>query len=205
MPRLPVQPPPPDQVFALATPAHMLMKLWWEIEQLRKSLSVQSDDTAHLHAPAYHAFNCAVTAWHLADWVWQSTDADGRAWILSKLVIAPSEKGQTGFSTFTRTLMKRYRVLHLCRQLATGSKHKIVESYPDPDVAAREDWDVDRLRVGSAVGVPLVTYSGRLSIRDREVSRPALEVFEEAARTWHRLLSDWGFVEGRFVDGQSAK
>ena len=129
-------PEPPDHVFALATPDHLLMKLWWEIEQLRQSLSVQSDDTADLHAPAYHAFNCAVTAWHMVDWVWQSTDASGRAAILSRLGLVPSAP-KKDFSAFNRELMKRYRPLHLCRQVATGSKHKIVENYPDPNVTAR--------------------------------------------------------------------
>jgi hypothetical protein len=175
----------------------MLTKLWWEIHQLRKSLAAQPYEGDHLHAPAYHAFNCAVTAWHLADWVWQSTDAHGHAYILSKLKVTATEK--KNFGLFTRELMNRYRVFHICRQLATGSKHKIVEVHPDPDVSAEERWDADHWRAGSPVGAPLVAYSIRLSIRDGDVSRPALDVFEEAAETWDRLLRDWGFAEARLV------
>jgi hypothetical protein len=180
----------------------MLMKLRWEIDQLRKSLSAQTDQDAHLHAPAYHAFNCAVTAWHLADWVWQSIDAEGHAFILSKLAVAPT--GKKDFGLFTRELMRRHRALHICRQLATGSKHKIVEMHPDPAVRAERAWDSEPMRVGSGVGSRLVSYSIRLSIRDGEESRPALEVFDDAAQTWDRLLREWGFMEPRFVGAKEA-
>ncbi|SRR6266851_1202949 len=62
---------PPRQVFALATPAHMLEKLWWEIEQLKRSL--EPDDRYRISGVAtYHAFNCAITSWHITDWVWES-------------------------------------------------------------------------------------------------------------------------------------
>jgi hypothetical protein len=29
--------------------------------------------------------------------------------------------------------------------------------------------------------------------------RPALQVFEEAAQTWDKLLDEWGYFEARFV------
>jgi hypothetical protein len=190
-------PLPPDKVFALAGPGHMLTKLWWEIDQLRRSFSTQSG--AVDHAPAYHAFNCAVTAWHMADWIWQSGGAQDRTYLLSKFTIAPTGKNRRDFGLFTRALMERHRVLHICRQLATGSKHKIVEMHPDPSVTAEEHWDSDPMRAGSRVGARLVAYSIRLSIRDGDRSRPALEVFKEAAQTWDRLLHEWGYFEARFV------
>ncbi|SRR6266481_5251674 len=56
--------PHPEQVFALATPAHVLTKLYWEIKQLEISL-VTEHKLTFAHAPAYHAFNCAITSWHL--------------------------------------------------------------------------------------------------------------------------------------------
>jgi hypothetical protein len=129
-------------VFALATPGDVLSKLWWEIDQLRKSLSTQSDDGAH--APAYHAFNCAITAWHMADWIWQIAAAQDRIYLLSEFALSPTGENQRDFSLFTRALMARYRVLHICRQLATGSKHKLVERHPDPDVLAEEHWTLNR-------------------------------------------------------------
>ena len=133
MPRLPILPEPPDKVFGLATPQHMLMKLGWEIAGLRSALSVPIKPGAE---PAYHAFNCAVTAWHMTDWIWQSATADDRVEVLSKLA-APAT-GKSNFGAFTQALTQRHRVLHICRQIATGSKHKIVERHPDADVGAKQ-------------------------------------------------------------------
>jgi hypothetical protein len=64
-------PKAPSNVFALATPHHLLIKLAWENGQLRQPLKTKQP-IAWTHAPAYHAFNCAVTAWHLTDWTWES-------------------------------------------------------------------------------------------------------------------------------------
>jgi hypothetical protein len=62
-------PPAPDKVFVLASPTHVLHKLHWEISQLKKALVSEPEKLAYTHVQAYFAFNCAVTAWHLADWV----------------------------------------------------------------------------------------------------------------------------------------
>ena len=62
--------PIPDEqpkVFRLSTPMHLLDKLRWEIAGFQRSLRSKSI-YRELH-PAYHAFNCAVTAWHMTDWV----------------------------------------------------------------------------------------------------------------------------------------
>lgn len=63
----------------LAIPAHMLQKFHWEIAQLEKSLTEKQEHLGYFHAPSYCAFNCAVTAWHIADWVWQSPVSEGLA------------------------------------------------------------------------------------------------------------------------------
>jgi hypothetical protein len=52
------QPEPPDKVFALATPVHMLMKLGWEIRQLEQAMTEEAEQSrriADTHAQAYHA------------------------------------------------------------------------------------------------------------------------------------------------------
>jgi hypothetical protein len=58
------------------------------------------------------------------------------------------------------------------------------------------------MRAGTPVGAPLVNYQIRLSIRDATETRPALEIFEEAFKTWRRLLADWWLIEPEFVGGQ---
>ncbi len=186
-------PQPPDKVFTLATPAHMLMKLSWEIDRLREALSEPPEKIGYMHAPAYHAFNCAVTAWHLHDWVWESIDKDGRAELFESLGAAPAG----GLTAFGKALM-RYPALRICRQIATGSKHKIVRGkHVDPAVIAQTDWTIKRARAGEArCGDRLATYQCALSIRDGDRTWPAVQVFEEALATWEQLLARWGFVEG---------
>jgi len=84
--------------------------------------------------------------------------------------------------------------------IAIGSKHKVIESFSDPAVVAEERWDVEPARVRSRTPGRITCYSIRLLIRDGDMSRPAFEVFEEAARTWDRLLRQWGYFEARYVD-----
>jgi hypothetical protein len=94
------QPQSPDQVFALATPAHMLAKLYWEIKQLEISLETEQKP-AFAHASAYHAYNCAITSWHLTDWVWESADADTRTRICERLNVT--------FNTEAKDALERFR------------------------------------------------------------------------------------------------
>ena len=200
MPQLPMPPAPPDKVFGLAMPHHMLWKLRWEIAQLRSILGKPCQHGAEVE-PAYHAFNCAVTAWHMADWIWQSISKEERAEVLLKLHFDATGRNQDDFKTFTRSMMKQYRTLHICHQIAIGSKHKIIESYSDPELAVEEQWHKEPGSIRSRIEGGLALYSIRLVIRDGDVSRPALEVFEEAAQTWDRWLRQWGYFEARYVGG----
>jgi hypothetical protein len=195
MPSIFIPPEPPEKVFALAMPDDMLRKLGWEIAGLRRALSASIETGAEPHAPAYHAFNCAVTAWHMTDWVWQSGSSVDRGYLLSKLAVPATSKD---FGAFTRALMDQHRVLHICRQIAVGSKHKIIERRPDPDVGAEEHRDIEPA-LGGTPGIPFSHYSIRLLIRDGKVLRPALEIFEEAEQTWYRLLREWGYFEAEML------
>jgi hypothetical protein len=106
-------PEPPAHVLMLATPAHMLTKLHWELYSLRKALSEKPEHIGHTHAPAYCAFNCAVTAWHVADWTWRASSPEQRAFIFSCLAIESSRKDD--FGTFQSAVRKKSRALHICR------------------------------------------------------------------------------------------
>jgi hypothetical protein len=61
-----------DKRFGLQTPRDLLEKLQWECEQ------------AGLYRPrstaerAYHAFNAAVTAWHICDWIWETASEQAK-------------------------------------------------------------------------------------------------------------------------------
>jgi hypothetical protein len=188
-------PSPPDQVFALATPAHLLSKLSWELRQLRKALASKSDDVWENHVRAYHAFNFAVTAWHLTDWVWATAPDDLKRQISDSL-------GQcSNLSEFKQALARRARAIRICQQIANGSKHMIL-SYPDPTVRVEVvSQYVPPLAGTMQAGDPLGKYELHLMIWDKHVQRSAVDVFDEAFQNWCDFLAEWGFIEGRLVLG----
>jgi hypothetical protein len=44
--------------------------------------------------------------------------------------------------------MERCRAIHICRQIATGSKHMTVTLHPDPNVQVEMRWDSAPARAG---------------------------------------------------------
>ena len=105
------------QTFALENCRNLLDKLKREIDRLISA----ADDDFDAHNDS--AFNAAVTAWHLCDWVFED------------MTEAHCDK----FNIHSRKQMQDYarthcRALHLCRQVATASKHWRIERHPDPNV-----------------------------------------------------------------------
>jgi len=149
-------PSAPDKVFVLASPTHVLHKLHWEISQLKKALVSEPEKLAYTHAPAYFAFNCAVTAGHLADWVWEASGSDQQAEILQRLRCGAAQASK---SSFQKARMERCRATHICRQIATGSKHMTVTRHPDPNVRVEMRWDSAPARAGEVkAGDPSACY-----------------------------------------------
>ena len=81
-----------QNVLAMNKPQHMLSKLLWEIFHMTNSMSVH-EDNGQFPEQIFWAFNCAVTAWHITDWLWQS-DAETRA-ILSDRFKLNYQEGST--------------------------------------------------------------------------------------------------------------
>jgi hypothetical protein len=69
------------------------------------------------------AFNAAVTAWQLCDWVFNDMTPEQR----QKLRVS-------SLGDLQKHVRENCRALYLCRQAATASKHWKVNSHPDPDV-----------------------------------------------------------------------
>ena len=98
---------------------------------------------------------------------------------------------------FQAALRDRSRAIHICQQVANGSKHMTITRHPDPDVQAKMQWESEYGRAGTMrAGDPLAMHRYRLVIFDKGTERSAADVFEEALRDWQRLLGTWGFVEG---------
>ena len=193
----------PDKVFMLATPAHMLQKFHWEIAQLKKMLREKPEKLGYVHAPSYCAFNCAVTAWHIADWVWQSPHAHHED-LLSRFGLAVTVDDKRNFSAFQNGIRQKSRAIHICRQLATGSKHMTVSNHADPTVKADMRFETKSATFGEAkYGDPFAVSLYHLIVTDNEEERSAVDVFEQAYKDWQRFLGEWGFVEGSaYVQGK---
>jgi hypothetical protein len=183
----------PSNVFAMATPHHLLLKLHWEIKQLRASMEGERR-LADTHAPAYHAFNCAITCWHLTDWVWESADEERR-----RLISSDFESELRKIEDFQAALRVRHRSLHICWQIANGSKHFKLRK-TDPAIKTDQVWEYRPAMAGRMqAGEPLGSYRYRLSLSDNGKRIEALEMFDEAMRIWERELGRWFFIEGRYA------
>jgi hypothetical protein len=99
-------------VFLLATPADMYWKLSWELTELGTAMA---SDRNRL-SPAYHAFNCPVTAWHMADWIWQGAGAEQRLWLSDKFQFSLVNDERKSLSRFYDSIASACPELHVCRQ-----------------------------------------------------------------------------------------
>jgi hypothetical protein len=132
-----------QNVFALNKPQHMLSKLLWEIDSLSKSLSVWTKKT-EFPAPLFVAWNAVVTAWHMTDWLWQSTPEIRK--ILTrryKLKFIEGSKNalRDGLEEFQNAVANDSRHLYVCREIANGSKH-MRKNKIDPEITAEARWSL---------------------------------------------------------------
>jgi hypothetical protein len=175
----------------------MLEKLRWEVEQLKRSL--EPDERYRISGDAiYHAFNCAITSWHITDWVWESLGFSQREQLVRRLNGLFDVEAKESISKFQSLLRDKHRPFHICYQIATGSKHKNIRK-PDPMIRVEEVW-VNQSQAGlMRAGQPLGWHRQDLIIYDREKRLRAAEVFEEAIHCWNSEFRSWGFLEDRFV------
>jgi hypothetical protein len=160
--------------FQLRDARDLLEKLQWEINNL---FFRQRYDIA---VCAYHVFNCAVTAWHVTDWLWR--DLEARPDVLANI------RQGTGCALTCRKDFQDYVSAHcarldLCRQVANGSKHSGFAK----DIAATVSGGE-----GDNYGNPIIS--------DGNTDHPAHKVFY-AALFWYRgFLHNWNvFPEEPFV------
>lgn len=97
----------PKHSWSIKTPADLLEKAQRDLERFRNSHDVGSNDQVD------HAFNCAVTTWHVGDWIWQAYQNECR------------RRGWSNIGDFRKWFFdKQYgECLKYCSDLANGSKH----------------------------------------------------------------------------------
>ncbi len=174
-------------VFGMDHPQHMFTKLAWELNALMNSMSVWKDNEA-APEPLFHAFNTAITAWHVTDWLWQYSP-ELRAKLATKFqfVFEETPTGiKRGLEKFQDAVIPHCDALGVCREIATGSKH-MRKNKVDPNIKAQAVWAKAIDGAGFAKPGDLV-MSLRVTHKDKETD--AELAFIEAAGFWEKLMTE---------------
>ncbi|UGY03889.1 hypothetical protein [Bradyrhizobium quebecense] len=104
------------------------------------SMSVWKDNEA-APEPLFHAFNTAITVWHVTDWLWHySPELRIKLATKFQFVFEESPTGiKRGLEKFQDAIVPHCDALGVCREIATGSKH-MWKNKVDPNIKAQAVW-----------------------------------------------------------------
>jgi hypothetical protein len=157
------------QTFTFENSVDLMWKLYWEIARIQHASPHDIIDMKCF------AFNAAVTAWQLTDWVFDDMTAKQK-----------QSRGISTLSGLQQLVTSERRALHLCQWIATASKHRIVNNrHHDPTVTTA---------VRSAPVASGHFPDWELVIIDGNIERNAIDVFEEARMYWYRFLTVLGLI-----------
>lgn len=186
------QPSEIQNVLAMDDPQQMLAKLLWEIRDLTTAMSVWVDNE-EFPVAIFIAFNAVVTAWHITDWVWQSSP-DRRAALAKRynFAYAETETGvRKGLERFQNAVVQDCRALYVCREIANGSKH-MRRKKADPDVKAKAEWHKAWEKVGV---VNIGDYVMSMTITDGAEELDPIRWFVDAFGNWEKLFREQGWIK----------
>src|SRR5262245_50663993 len=156
-----------NYAYDLRSPSDLLNKAERELQRIHEALPWPQEQIDH-------AFNCAVTIWHLTDWLVKGA---------SKELAAHGYP--LNYDAFSARVRRESRALHVCHQLATGSKHFAL----DQIFKGERVQDTDTSVVAQAV-VP-----GEMVLKvylDNGTSERVVTVFGDALGYWERLFAKCG-------------
>lgn len=183
---------PLPNVFGLRTAPNLFRKLLWEREQLHRALAPEIYRYPDV-GPIYVAFNCAVTAWHLVDWVWADATDTQRATLASTYGLCQF-KGRKGRKGFSEALCERVPELAACHDIANGSKHFQL-TQPKSSVKVEADFAVvvDPAMSGLNCGEYLLTL--HVWLPDRKQNMTAKVFFDKILAFWYATMNRIGMLE----------
>ncbi|MBY5684848.1 hypothetical protein HFO32_22250 [Rhizobium leguminosarum] len=167
----------PDKTFGLRSSTDLYLKLLFDIERLREA--------KHTKAIQYAAFDCAVTASHILDWVLHELGDAGYLRLTGK---ARGEKGAVaGFIKRNGALGG----LEYCRQIANSVKHVKITMGPVMEnmttgSSSKLEWQDNRI-----VNVTSYAY-----IKIDGQKYPVVDLFSDMADQWYLFLT----TEGLWVE-----
>jgi hypothetical protein len=172
---------PDKKRLGLNSPTDLLAKLDWEISELGHPVEQEQEAIA-----SYRAFNCAITAWSITDWVWNAA-SDG----LRKRFRAESPKPKaTDSECFASLLRHQCRELAICQQLANGSKHFVLRDHNDATISSYRSASVSVYlsKEGKTRAVP--TYG--VFIEDGAQTYADAALFSRARDYWSQFFKNYG-------------
>jgi len=160
----------------------MLWKLNWEINQLVRELQRSEETPFASQGAAFHAFNCAVTAWHVVDWAWvegnDKLGGDKKKWV--------------------KIITDECPELAICQALSNNGKHAIGRY--GGDLETREVVDIKAVR-GDNGDVVRFVGSFRITLSYGGVAYEAVELFRSAGKYLQSHLVKAGVLDGLWLHG----
>lgn len=178
--------------FDLEDPADLLEKLRYDIMRLKSAGS--SIDLR------YAAFDCAIAAWHLVDWLLASVPE------AQQVRLSGTPHGVAGGNKgFVKRNESRLPGIRECQLIANAGKHRILTKHDDASVSATTGilWDraleEEDFKTGSFPKSSPVAY-----IKKGDQKMNAVDFFSHLERAWRHLLVEEGclspHVLGREID-----
>ena len=164
----------PSYAYRLQEPKHLLGKMERELHRALKDEKWASD----------HAYNFAVTAWHMTDWLWRQAE-----------VSEPSKRNHFGcrsLQTFQNFIRRESGALDICSDLANGAKHFVVSRRKKAVLGAEvstkvvEGGTLGSFVLGSdRLGGTIPVLKVRLA---NGTSRLVEAIFKEAVSFWYKFF-----------------
>jgi hypothetical protein len=168
------------QTFAYENCREMLSKLKREIDRYREVAGEKPQGETllrYVNQLKDSAFNASVTAWHMADWVFND--------------LKPEQRDALNLKNLPKlqARVRKVRALYLCNHVANASKHWSVEDkYRDPTIEAVVEC--------SEAGWAGYFLDGTTKI-------PADQVLDAALEFWTHFIRDNGIAEDAITDAVS--
>ncbi len=174
----------PTKTFGLTEPIDLYRKLLFDIERLQAATATRDVQ--------YAAFDCAVDANHLVDWVLHAVDD------AAHLRLTGKAKGKHGVvQGFGEANKDRLPDLEMCRQIANSVKHVVVTIGPIMDYMST--GSTVKFEPAFLVGQPLpedLRIFAWAYVTVYGVKHSVIDLFTEMAGQWERFLRE----EGLFVE-----
>ena len=172
------------EVFWLATPEQMILKLYWEIAQFKQSC--KDDEHGGGRSSFFNAFNCAVTVVHCADRAWEASGRDIKQSLAARFGFT-IKGNRTDLVAFCDAIELQNRDFYICRRVAKGANHLRQGDQAHPIDAIVEH--VGPLTEGK--------YPFDFVVHDGPARLRVGDVFERMLLFWTDLYSELGYIKDR--------